>query len=197
MHVGIDQGHGGRNFGTRSLGTPEKEYTFKMGDDLRHALRPYRLDVTMAREWDEDVSFPLRGSRLQVCDFVVSLHVNALSANRRAHGLQCYHLPEDELGKLAAHAIADRAPPELRRHRHRVIEAVNLPEDDSDNWLEAPITVLEPHRAAVLVEMFFGTNAKDREFGLSNLGQQRIIHCIVGGILEVANTLEKGVTCGG
>ncbi len=190
LNVVVDPGHGGMNFGACHNGLIEKDVTLLLGLELLRSFYSTGLaEMYITRYRDTTVSLGHRGRLTRDADFVLSIHVNA-SPVPQARGMTCYYWPGNEVGKAVAQSILDASPITLRSGLSP-IPAYNDPEDSSDNWIEAPKAVLKVHvPTAVLVEVGFATNYRDREFLLSTVGRASVVSSLRQGICRA---LELGI----
>jgi N-acetylmuramoyl-L-alanine amidase len=97
IHVLIDPGHGGAEFGSTGLnGLPEKDLNLTVSRLLRDALLAEGFRVSLTRDRDESLSLPARGQRVidHQADMVLSIHHNALPDGRdplKAHGASAFY----------------------------------------------------------------------------------------------------------
>jgi N-acetylmuramoyl-L-alanine amidase len=97
IHVLIDPGHGGSEYGSTGLnGLPEKELNLTVSRLLRDALIAEGFRVSLTRDTDQDLSLPARGDAVvqQQADMVLSIHHNALPDGRdplKAEGASCFY----------------------------------------------------------------------------------------------------------
>ena len=174
MIVGYDPGHGGRNTGARHNDIIEKDFNLALCHYM-HARNDHTMDVAsvMTRSDDEEVSLAERGRRADhmSVDLLISIHVNA-HWDRGMKGAMVFYRPHCLVSHLAADAIINAMPGPLRRRRNKIFPALNLPDDDSDDWLERPARVLSPHkdRPSVLLEVGYCSNSTDAAL----LGDPRI-----------------------
>lgn len=191
--IGIDPGHGGRNRGTKSLGIDEADYTLDIADRLASVLYAHGIESKLSRQTDVGMRFVTRAEKLRECNFVIVLHANANSDNRR-HGMEFYHNPKDTVAFCAATTMARCVSERLNKGR-QVFDVGNDPDDPSDDWLERPENTIERYWAkmipSVLVEIGYGTNDKDRKFMLSDWGKRSICNTIVAGIIRANDFMEK------
>ena len=109
----IDPGHGGTNWGTRSLigNGHEKEYTLDWALRLKPLLEAKGWWVVLTRTNDASMDLP---ERIAVAEkagaaLFVSLHFNAGFPNKEAHGLETYCLTPQGLPSNVVRDFADDA----------------------------------------------------------------------------------------
>lgn len=199
--VGIDVGHGGHNYGATwpawkgriprrtdsgwgdyesfVLGCPiiERDMNLVLATILGGELSDMGIPYKMTRDWQEEVTFTQRGRMLRDCNPIISIHCNAIH-DPGVRGAEVYYLANDAHALPWAQAIAKAMPEPLQTTRLRA--AWNDPKTDKDNWMEAPIRVLTPHRgrAPVLVECGYLTNDHDREYITTEPGRTEIAKAI-------------------
>lgn len=182
----IDPGHGAENFGTCQGDLIEKEITLALGIELAGTLTDW--DVRLTRSTDVAMSFRERGAISTEATLALVIHVNA-SKRSTAHGLTCYFWPGNLVGKQISQAILDAAPQALRVWTNP-IAAYNDPSTPDDDWIEGPRVVLGCHRpTAVLAEVGFSTNDRDRAYLLTKVGRSSAVTALRAG---VCRALELG-----
>lgn len=182
----IDPGHGGRNTGTVHNGIVEKDLTLRLAK-MTEALMPDDVDTILTRYEDVELSQAERGklSKDYSADFVLSIHVNALSSKPGAHGLEAYHWPGSPVSRLASMVMVENAPLTLRQGR------VIAP-DGSEEWHRNARAILAAHKApTVLAEVGYATNFRDAQYLLDTWGQRAIALCLAAGIASAFRAIKK------
>ena len=109
----IDPGHGGTNWGTRSLvgNAHEKEYTLDWARRLQGLLEARGWSVVLTRTNDASMELPERVAVAEKAGaaLFVSLHFNAGFPNQEAHGLETYCLTPQGLPSNVIRDFADDA----------------------------------------------------------------------------------------
>ncbi|HTH48776.1 MAG TPA: N-acetylmuramoyl-L-alanine amidase [Candidatus Limnocylindria bacterium] len=109
----IDPGHGGTNWGTRSLvgNAHEKEYTLDWALRLQALLEAKGWWVVLTRTNDASLELPERVAEAEKAGaaLFISLHFNAAFPNKAAHGLETYCLTPQGLPSNVVRDFADDA----------------------------------------------------------------------------------------
>ncbi len=92
--VAVDAGHGGTNEGAKGISTGilEKDYTFKIAQELKKYLKSKKVNVVMTRENDTSTTTQERFVMLRdtAIDILISIHLNS-SGNRSVRGVSTYY----------------------------------------------------------------------------------------------------------
>jgi len=91
----LDAGHGGKDPGNRVARRAEKDYTLKLGEELRDQLQKAGYKVVFTRTTDKFIELSERANlaRQRGADLFVSLHFNAAGAGKNeARGSEVYAL---------------------------------------------------------------------------------------------------------
>lgn len=97
-------------------------------------------------------------------DMIISLHAN-VSEDANIGGLMVFAREDDFAANSFAELLMETVPKPLRRHGKFIGQAYQKPTiAEKGGWTERAFNVLDyPHYSAVLVELGFLTNDKDRE----------------------------------
>lgn len=187
--IGIDPGHGGKNHGTKS-GLVEKTTNLLLAYMLVNSLKDLPFRVVMLRNCDKSMSLKERGSRSRQlgCDFVLSIHVNAIHVED-IHGAECYFQHKNTTGIMVSEKIIEEMPDELKPGR--VVDGYDDPFKKGDEWLSAPENVLDQYEWAVLAEVGYATNHNDLSFIGSNDGKEKIVNALREGVLLAYEILKN------
>lgn len=158
IHVLIDPGHGGAEYGSTGLtGLPEKELNLTLSRFLRDALTAEGFRVSLTRDSDQDLSLPARGEAViqRKADIVLSIHHNALPDGRdplQAEGASCFYY------HAFSKPLADALLTGLTDNRGSRFEVPNY------GLFYDSLYMTRIHQAlAVLVEIGFFTNPHEFE----------------------------------
>jgi N-acetylmuramoyl-L-alanine amidase len=179
----IDPGHGGRRDGVVYEGVVEDDVVLELAFELKATLESMPIDVMMTRTKDEYVTFDKRGelANQNGADFYLSIHVNS-NPSAHIHGAEMYHWPGNRTGYLVSKAIAAVTPKNLRPVR--IYETI-YSEEEHERWLQNPRNVLKPPACtAVLAEVCFATNDRDRAYLLNRWGKSSIVSSLRSGICK-------------
>ena len=174
----IDPGHGGVNFGTKSvLGEHfEKEYTLDWARRLKPLLVAEGWTVFLTRTNDSEVSLSNRVACAEAhhADFFISLHFNApLRPNPEPNGLETYCLTpagmpsnlirdaDDELTQNFPNNVFDAQNLQYAARLHRALLAVNGNADRGIGHARFLGVLRRQNRPAVLVEGGFLSNPRE------------------------------------
>lgn len=167
--VVVDPGHGGHDFGGRSLvGRNEKDLALDTAQRLKVALQKRGFRVIVTR--NADYFIPL-GQRVNVsnatpgCIFV-SIHYN-WDRRRSGHGMETYYY-QPRAARLAANV-------------EREIAAVGT--RDRGVKQRGFYVLRKNRRPAILVECGFVSNPRDNALAQSAAGRQAIAEAIARGIV--------------
>lgn len=175
--VVLDAGHGGNDFGANDNQFSEKEITSQIVAKVLAANKNPNVTIELTRLSDETVSLQQRTEIINRVkpDLVLSLHVN-YNKNSEASGFEIY-TPKNEsansaLSTVFANKLADKLSKKITSNNRGV--------------KEAPFMILNKSEApAVVVELGFLSNAKDRELLTSEAHQSEIAHTILEFITEM------------
>jgi N-acetylmuramoyl-L-alanine amidase len=107
----IDPGHGGNNFGTRSVldGRFEKEFTLDWAKRLKPLLETNGWKVFLTRTSDEYVTNANRVvfAGAHHADLFISLHFNSAAPDQKADGLETYCITPTGMPSTLTRGFAD------------------------------------------------------------------------------------------
>ena len=217
----IDPGHGGKDPGCQIGGRYEKEITLNIARLLARKLREKMgCEVFLTRDKDVFLSLEQRTAiaNMKKADLFISLHVNA-HKDRRIHGLETYFLnmATDQSAVLVAareNATSEKSISDLQtilndlmlntkihessRLAHSVqtgmVGGLNkrYPDIRSLGVKQAPFYVLiGAEMPAILVEVGFLSNSRERERLVDRAYQERITDGISDGIRRYMAGIEQ------
>jgi len=217
----IDPGHGGKDPGCRIEGRYEKDITLTIAKLLARKLREkIGCEVFLTREKDTFLSLEQRTAiaNMKKADLFISLHVNAHN-DQRIHGLETYFLnmATDQSAVLVAareNAASEKSISDLQailndlmmntkisessRLAHSVQEGMIegarkvYPDLKSLGVKQAPFYVLiGAQMPAVLVEVGFLSNNRERDRLVSSKYQESITDGIYGGIRTYIHGIDR------
>jgi N-acetylmuramoyl-L-alanine amidase len=179
MNVYVDAGHGGGDIGASAVGVREKDVVLGYALRLRLELVQRGHAVTMSRETDWYPTLDARSRQANEAgvDCFVSIHANA-SGNTAAQGFQAFHAAGSERGEALARDILEAARPIVGTTRWTGVWPDETPQIGNRR-----IHVLRATRMpAVLLELGFLTNARDRELMLDSRHRDALCVAIADGI---------------
>lgn len=173
----VDPGHGGHDRGAHEGSLNEKDMTLVIGKQLGAKLAAAGATVIMTRQ--TDVFIPLL-TRSQIsndnhADFFISCHINSTGGSGMQSGTITFH----HLGNKVAYLLATCI-------QHEIAKVNGLP--NLGAWSDGKIystgfSVLRHTKApAVLIEMGFINNPKDRARMLTSEFQDAVTTAIVRGL---------------
>lgn len=174
MKICIDPGHGGRDPGGQTnnpFAYQEKEFNLNFSLLLEERLEELGHWVVVVRRRDRYVSLNARANfanRLNA-DLFISIHANA-AANPTVEGMEIYHFPGSNSGRLAAEHIFNRMIDAFPDHRNRGVKTANF---------DVLRLTLMP---AVLIECEFLTNPTQLLFLTNPDSQAKLATAIADGI---------------
>lgn len=173
MKICIDPGHSGPvEPGACAGGFTEAAVNLQVAKKLRRLLEAAGHQVTLTREADVNDDALLWRAELAWqfgADIFISLHCNA-ATDSAAHGTEVFYYPTSEKGYALARCIQT----ELVRNCQTADRGVKT----NDEWT----VLVETACPAVLVEMAFLTNDKDRELLTDRFVQRQIAVGIANGV---------------
>jgi N-acetylmuramoyl-L-alanine amidase len=178
----VDAGHGGTDSGARygsgSQVVNEKDVTLPIARLVAEQLSAAGSTVLMTRDDDTFIPLPNRSqvANESSADFFVSIHINSNSVDNSRSGTYTYYHFDDPDCRLLAECI-----------QSEVAKVTGLP----DNGVASDRTVAKTkgfavlrgsEMPAVLVEVAYINNAKDRALMMSDAFRQKVADAIVRGI---------------
>ena len=177
MRICIDPGHSGpMEPGACAGGVTEAEINLQVSKILARMLEKAGHKVKLTREYDvEDAELDWRVELAWKfrADIYVCIHCNAV-ASPEAHGTETWHYPGSASGQALAGCIQD----ELVKNCRTVDRGLKT----NNEWTVLADTVCP----AVLVELAFLTNDKEREMLTDHFLQRQFAVGIVNGIEKFA-----------
>jgi len=170
----IDPGHGGRDPGTVSGSTYEKEIALNISYFANLFLRRAGHSIVMTRKEDIFVklSSRVRIAEYKKSDFFISIHCNA-HEKKVYNGMEIHVRSFPTMGDLSlAHYMNKSMTIFFPDHRQRGIKKSNFH------------VLRENKRPSVLVETEFLSNKEGRKFLIKVQNQQRLGKCIADGAMR-------------
>jgi len=169
--VVIDAGHGGYDAGAIYGGTEEKELTLAISGKVAQKLKAKNVQVIMTRKKDVFVSLD---ERVQITkkhkpDIFVSIHCNALNANRNIKGIETYHYTSQS--KSLAYSLHKTLVSKTKAPDRRVRKA-------------RFVVIRETVVPSVLLEVGYMSNSQERKLLKTNDYQDKVAQAITDGILR-------------
>lgn len=211
LRVIIDAGHGGRDIGAQSGGVQEKDVTLGVAMKLKNRLEAVGHQVIMTRTRDQYLALPDRTwiANTTSADLLISLHCNS-AQNENASGMEIYYARNAYAMEAQAPNVPmsqldyKKQPNEALRHHPDLIRS---PAPESQNHAAVLAGFLEEgfgsfpvpgvqrgikqadffvlngtSSPALLIEMGFLTNAKEREHLRDPLYQDFLADWVYQGI---------------
>ena len=177
MKICIDPGHSGPvEPGACAGGVTEAEITLQVSKIVRRMLEKAGHQVLQTRTTDVDndwLTWRVEAAWNFGAEIFISIHCNA-AASPSAHGTEVFYFPTSENGHVLARCIQEGLVANCRTEDRGV--------KTNDEW-----TVLaETSCPAVLVELAFLTNDRERELLTTEYGQKRFAEGIVKGVKRFA-----------
>ena len=177
MKICIDPGHSGPiEPGACAGGFTEAAVNLQVAHKLRRILVAAGHEVMLTREADVDndgLSWRVEAAWRFGADIFISLHCNA-AADPAAHGTEVFYFPTSEHG----HALARCIQAALVKN----CQTADRGAKTNDEWT----VLVETSCPAVLVEMAFISNEKDRELLTDRFVQRQIAVGIANGVADYA-----------
>lgn len=180
MRVVIDPGHGGRDAGAVYGGAKEADINLQVARLILEDLASRGVDVLMTRDVDMDVSLRQRCNLSNTVspDLFVSLHCNA-AESQSAEGFEVWTSPGETQSDQAADRVINQLLAEFPSRRAR------LDWSDGDGDRESRFYVLvHTTSPAILVEMGFLSNRRERSWLLQDETHQRMARSISKGVFD-------------
>ncbi len=193
--VVIDPGHGGQDPGAQFAGLKEKDLNLDVALRLRQALEAKGCQVILTRDADKDYYAPglVRGrtakrielnQRINIAavnqaDLFVSIHTNSYPKGN-SYGAETYYHLQSAPGK----ALAERIQAHLRQ-----VQPDNRRQAKAGDYY----LINQTKMPAVLVEMGFLSNPKERKLLTNDSYKDQIARAISGGIEQFFDDYPFGV----
>jgi len=175
----IDPGHGGSDPGALGKNSSGKVVAYESNINLSIALKVGKkleasgIKVVYTRKSDKYIKLQERSEIANniECDLFVSIHCNSI-ANAEIRGTQVYYHPVSEIGTVLAENVYDE-----------LVDRTGLSAKGTQNGSHLYVirTTVCP---AILVESAFISNESDRNYLLSESGQEAIAESIYQGIMK-------------
>lgn len=177
MRICIDPGHSGPvETGACAGGVTEAEVNLQVAKILAKMLEKSGHKVILTREddvEDQELSWRVEIAWKFRADIYICIHCNAI-ASPSAHGTEVYYFPTSDNGHALARCIQEELVKNCRTEDRGV--------KTNDEWT----VLLETTCPAVLVELAFLTNDKEREMLTDRFLQRQFAVGIVNGIEKFA-----------
>ena len=177
----IDPGHGGIDSGANHNQILEKNINLSIAKKLAKKLRDSNIKVKMTRTEDklyqndrqQDLKNRIKIANNSQANLLISIHVNSFPSSK-SFGGETYYSEGSKEGKKLASAIQEQLI-KIQPENYRSIKT-------------APYYVLEESNiTAVLVEVGFISNPKDRKRITNHKNQEKIAKAIKIGIINYFN----------
>lgn len=191
----IDPGHGGADPGAQNSGLKEKDINLDISLRLRKVLESKGCKVILTREVDKDFFLPgfVQGrmakraelnQRIELAsknsaDLFISVHTNSFP-QRNTYGMETYYHLKSATGKALAELIQEQLT-QLQSDNKRKAKA-------GDYYL-----INQTKMPAVIVEVGFISNLRERKLLLSNGYRDSIAEAIGAGIDQYFKDFPLGV----
>lgn len=178
----VDAGHGGEDQGVCYFPDAliEKEINLDMSARLGAALEAAGAEVFYTRTDDIFVPLDDRAAHANAvgAHLFISLHVNRIPNHPECFGAQTFYFPTSEASKVFAESIQT----ELLR-----IDPENYRQVQSGNYKVLRLT----NMPAVIVEIAFMTNARDRQLLQADAYRDDITQAIVAGVIYYVESVNR------
>ncbi|VXA94068.1 N-acetylmuramoyl-L-alanine amidase [Flavobacterium sp. 9R] len=179
IHVVIDAGHGGHDFGAKSDAAIEKEIVSQIANKIKAQNTNQAIVLHFTRNEDEFVELHSRAALINNIqpDLFISLHINA-NANNQKSGLEFFINEQNpatvEQSKEIATQLNSRLTQQTALKGNAIIK-------------NAPFMVLKKATVpGVLIELGYLTNENDKRTLTDKVEQTKIANTI----LDVVSTLK-------
>ena len=179
IHVVIDAGHGGQDFGVKSDAAIEKEIVSQIASKIKAQNINQAIVLHFTRNEDEFVELHSRAALINSIqpDLFISLHVNANAANQKS-GLEFFINEQNP-------ATAERSKEIATQLNTRLTQQTAL--KGNTTIKNAPFMVLKKATVpGVLIELGYLTNENDKNTLTNETEQTKIANTI----LDVVSTLK-------
>jgi N-acetylmuramoyl-L-alanine amidase len=180
-HIVIDPGHGGKSLGAvgreRDSVVYEKDITLAIAQRVQALLLKEKATVTMTREDDSTVDLYDRPklANEKGADFFISIHCDSTPKPNSASGTTTYYHASDPDGRALAQAI--------QKHLAAVTGLPNRGAQTDTAIYQSGFAVLRrSEMPAVLIEVAYINNDKDRAKLKDPKFQQKVAEAIVAGL---------------
>lgn len=171
--IAIDAGHGGNDTGAinQTVGINEKAVTLAISQQLQRILESRGHEILMTRRTDVFVPLSQRAELANTAgtEIFVSIHCNS-AENTAATGIESYHHPNSEMGKVLATAVHEALIAAFPTHQDRGVKSANFQ------------VLRETQMPACLIETEFISNRQQAQFLASPANQEKIARAIADGI---------------
>ena len=179
IHVVIDAGHGGHDFGAKSDAAIEKEIVSQIANKIKAQNTNKSIVLHFTRNEDEFVELPSRAALINSIqpDLFISLHINANASNQKS-GLEFFINEQNP-------ATVERSKEIATQLNTRLTQQTAL--KGNTTIKNAPFMVLKKATVpGVLIELGYLTNENDKNTLTNETEQTKIANTI----LDVVSTLK-------
>lgn len=178
INVVIDSGHGGTDYGNIRNEFTEKSIIDSITKKIKDSKIKPNINLHFTRINDENVAYKKRVEFINTIqpDLVISLHVNSL-LNSEANGFEIYVSTENkaiEKSKQYAEEMAKKLEEKITL-KNRGIKSASL------------FILKKSEVPAICLELGFLSNDNDRDYLVSDVGQNQISNAII----EFISNLNK------
>nr|WP_314839718.1 N-acetylmuramoyl-L-alanine amidase [uncultured Flavobacterium sp.] len=176
IHVVIDAGHGGSDFGARSITSSEKQIVEKITQKIKFLNKNENVTIHFTRNDDQFVSLTDRADFINKIkpNLVISLHVNQ-SRNESKSGMEFY-VANESLVNNESIEIANKLRTKFLKNNAVAPSEIK----------KAPFFILKKSVApAVLIELGYLSNSSDRAYLTDEKQQDQIATTILSFVSEL------------
>jgi N-acetylmuramoyl-L-alanine amidase len=178
IHVVIDAGHGGHDFGAKSDAAIEKEIVAQIASKIKALNTNKALVLHFTRTEDEFVQLYSRAELINTIqpDLFISLHVNANASNKKS-GLEFFINEKNPATVERSKEIATQL--NARLEQQTALKGKNVIKN-------APFMILKKATVpGVLIELGYLTNENDKRTLTDKVEQTKIANTILGYVSEL------------
>lgn len=165
----IDAGHGGKDFGATAGEVMEKEIVEKIAYKIKALNKDENIEIVLLREDDSFIDLKARVEKINSLkpNLVISLHVNN-TKNETPNGVEAFVCKDNVFLE------------ESKKHAEGLVNEVSNDNLVKRGVKEASLFILKSSNCpAVTLEVGFVSNVKNREYLISEKGQNEIASNVV------------------